>query len=80
MSETRDMTWLRRIYYKKINTEVTMMDHVVVLEAYHKRNEVVNTSIKTKKQNSDDVPTNDTLVRLEVSRASSSLEQDTGQQ
>ena len=39
--ESRDVAWLRRMYYERRNADVTGLDPLVVIEAKNPRDEVV---------------------------------------
>jgi hypothetical protein len=68
--ETRDVTWLKRMFYERIGSDVTNLDPIVVIEADSASDEVVETQVKLES------PGDDESVSSEVSRASSSLEQE----
>ena len=72
--ESRDVTWLRRMYYPRLDADLTGQDPLVVIEADFSREERVQPEeprIKIEEVKDQD----DASVSLEVSKASSSLEQ-----
>ena len=69
--ESRDVTWLHRIYYERLDTDVTGLDLLVVIEADYPRNKVVEQRVKIEKAKDDNK--DDESIRFEVSKASSSL-------
>ena len=70
--ESRDVTWLRRMYYPRLDADITGLDPLVVIEADFWREEAVEPCVKIEEVKED----NDKYVRSEVSRALSSLEQE----
>jgi len=70
--ESRDVTWLRCMYYPRLDADVTGVDPLVVIGADYARDEVMEQRVKIEEVKEDD----DGSVRLEVSRAFSNLEQE----
>ena len=70
--ESRDVTWLRRMYYPRPDTDLTGQNPLVVIEADFPREEIVQPEEpRVKIEEIKD----DASVSSEVSKASSSLEQ-----
>ena len=72
--ESRDVTWLRRMYYPRLDADLTGQDPLVVIEADFSREERVQpqeTRVKIEELKDQD----DASVSSEVSKALSSLEQ-----
>ena len=65
------MTWLRHMYYLRLDADITGLDPLVVIEADFPREERVEPRVKIEEVKEDD----DESVTSEVSKASSSLEQ-----
>ena len=72
--ETCDVVWPRRMYHKRLNANVTVLDPIVAIETENPRDEVVDTQIKIEKV-VDDVRDDESFM-CEVSKALSSLEQE----
>ena len=72
IAELRNVTWLRRMYYPRLNAGVTGFDPPIVIEAGFPREEAVEPCVKIEEVKEGD----DESIRSEVSRASSSLKQE----
>ena len=70
--ESRYVTWLRRMYYPTLGTDITGLDPLVMLEADFPREDAVEPRVKIEEVTEDD----DMSVKFEVPKASSSLEQE----
>ena len=68
--ESRDVTWLRRMYYPRLDADLTGQDPLVVIEADFPREERVEPRINIEEAKDKD----DESVTLEMSEVSSSLE------
>ena len=61
------------MFDKQTNTQLTNLDHIVVIKIVSNGSEVVDTPLKSEeldKQITEDAPRDDVLVRSEVSRVS----------
>lgn len=61
------------MFDKQTNTQLTNLDHIVVIKIVSNSSEVVDTPLKSEeldKQITEDAPRDDVLVRSEVSRVS----------
>ena len=61
--ESRDVTWLRHMYYPQLDADVTGMDPLIVIEADYQRDEVAEQRVEIGEVRKGD----NESVRLEVS-------------
>ena len=73
------MMWLRRMYYPRLDADITGLDPLVVIEADFSREDVVEPCVKFEevKEDIEEVKEGgDVSIKLEVSRAALNLEQE----